>query len=79
MVSGCEEVAAAKLFGGEADGVGDLVHVAFEGEEGLRGSEAAEGAVRRDVGGHGLGADADVRPLVGAGGVDGGARKDDGR
>ena len=56
-IAGGEEVAAAELFGREADGVGDLVHVALEREEGLRGAEAAKGAVGRDVGGHGLGAD----------------------
>ena len=57
-VAGGEEVAAAQFFGREADDAGDLVHVALEREEGLRRAEAAEGAVRRDVGGHGLGADA---------------------
>ena len=77
-VAGGEEVAAAEFFGGEADDVGDLVHVAFEGEDGLRGAEAAEGSVGRDVGGHGLGADGEVRPVVGAGGVDGAAGEDDG-
>ena len=76
-VSGGEEVAAAEFFRREAEGAGDLVHVALEREEGLRRAEAAEGAVGRDVGGHGLGADAEVRPLVGAGGVDGGAGEDD--
>ena len=58
-VAGGEEVAAAEFFGGEADDVGDLVHVALEREEGLRRAEAAEGAVGRDVGGHGFGADAE--------------------
>ena len=77
-VAGGEEVSAAELFGGEADGVGDLVHVALEGEDALRGAEAAEGSVGRDVGGHGFGADGEVRPMVGAGGVDGGAGEDDG-
>ncbi len=48
-------------------------------EEGLRRAEAAEGSVGRDVGGHGFGADAEGGPVVGAGGVDGAAREDDGR
>ncbi len=77
-VAGGEEVAAAEFFGGEADDFGDLVHVALEGEDALRGAEAAEGSVGRDVGGHGFGADGEVRPVVGAGGVDGSAREDDG-
>ena len=59
--AGGEEVAAAEFFGGEADDLGDLVHVALEGEEALRCAEAAEGSVGRDVGGHGFGADRDVR------------------
>src|SRR6202034_4158476 len=77
-VSGGEEVGAADGFGGEVEGVGDLVHVALEGEQGLRGAEAAEGAVGWDVGGHRFGADAESRPLVGAGGVYGRAGEDDG-
>ena len=77
-VAGGEEVAAAEFFGGEADDFGDLVHVAFEGEDALRGAEAAEGSVGRDVGGHGFGADGEVGPVVGAGGVDGAAGEDDG-
>ena len=59
-VAGGEEVAAAEFFGREAYDFGDLVHVAFEGEDALRGAEAAEGSVGRDVGGHGFGADGDV-------------------
>ena len=42
--AGADEVAAAKLFGGEAYGAGDFVHVALEREEGLRGAKAAEGS-----------------------------------
>ncbi len=75
-VAGGEEVAAAELFGGEADDFGDLVHVALEGEDALRGAESAEGSVGRDVGGHGFGADGEVGPVIGAGGVDGAARED---
>ena len=73
FVAGGEEVAAAEFFWCEADGVRDLVHVAFEAEQGLRCAEAAEGAVRWDVGGHRLRLHAEVRPLVGAGRVDGGS------
>ena len=61
VVAGGEEVAAAEFFGREADDLGDLVHVALEGEDGLRRAEAAEGSVGRDVGGHGFGADGEVR------------------
>ncbi len=75
-VAGGEEVAAAEFFGGEADDLCDLVHVAFEGEDALRGAESAEGPVRGDVGRHGFGADCDVGPVVGAGGVDGAAGED---
>ena len=74
-VAGGEEVAAAEFFGGEADDAGDLVHVAFESEERLRRAESAKGSVGRDVGGHGSGADGDVRPAVGAGGMDGGRER----
>jgi hypothetical protein len=77
--AGREEVAAAEFFGREADDAGDLVHVAFEREEGLGCAEAAKGPVGRDVGGHRLGADSEVRPVVGAGRVDAGAGEDDGR
>ena len=77
-VAGGEEVAAAELFGGEADDFGDLVHVALEGEDALRRAEAAEGSVGRDVGGHRFGADGHVGPVVGAGSVDGAAGEDDG-
>ena len=77
-VAGGEEVAAAELFRGEADDFGDLVHVALEGEDALRSAEAAEGSVGRDVGGDGFGADGQVGPVVGAGGVDGAAGEDDG-
>ena len=77
-VAGGEEVAAAELFWGEAYNFGDLVHVALEGEDALRGAEAAEGSVGRDVGGHRFGADGEVRPVVGAGGVDRSAGEDDG-
>ena len=78
-VASGEEVAAAKLFRREADRTGDLVHVAFEREQALRRAEAAERTVRRNVGGHRLCVHAQVRPLVGARGVDGAARKHDGR
>src|SRR6266478_3769178 len=75
-VAGGEEVAAAELFGGQADYFGDFVHVTFEREDALRGAEAAEGSVRWDVCCHGFGADGDVGPVVGAGGVDGAAGED---
>src|ERR1700733_1381959 len=75
-IAGGEEVPAAEFFGGEANGFCDLVHVAFEGEDALRGAEATEGSVRRDVGGHRFSADCQVRPVVGAGSVDGAARED---
>jgi hypothetical protein len=78
-IAGGEEVAAAKLFRREADDFGDLVHVAFQREEACGCAEAAKGSVGRDVGGHRLGADGEVRPVVGAGRVDGGAGEDDGR
>ena len=77
-VAGGEEVAAAEFFGGDADGFGDFVHVALGAEDGLRCAEAAEGSVGREVGGHGFGADSQRGPVVGAGGVDGAAREDDG-
>jgi len=70
-VAGGEEVAAAEFFGGEADDFGDLVHVAFEGEDALRRAEASEGSVRRNICCHRFGADGEVGPVVGAGGVDG--------
>ena len=79
VVAGGEEVAAAKFFRREADYAGDLVHVALKREERLGRAEAAKGPVGRGVGGHGAGADGDVRPEVWAGGMDGGAREDDGR
>ncbi len=75
-VAGGEEVAAAEFFGGEADDFGDLVHVAFEGEDALRGAESAEGSVRRDVGCHRFGADGHIGPVVGAGSVDGASGED---
>ncbi len=75
--AGGEEVAAAEFFRREADDFGDLVHVAFEGEDALRSAEAAEGSVGRDVGGHGFGADGEVGPVIWAGGVDGSAGEDD--
>src|SRR5580704_13916240 len=75
-VAGGEEVAAAELFGCEADDFCDLVHVALEGEDALRGTESAEGPVGVYVGGHGFGADGDVGPVVGARGVDGAAGED---
>src|ERR1700693_6103022 len=75
-VAGGKEVAAAGLFGGGGGDLCDPVHVAFEGEDALRGAEAAEGTVGRDVGGHGFGADCDVGPVIGAGGVDGAAGED---
>ncbi len=78
-VAGGEEVAAAQLFRGEADDLGDLVHVAFEREDALRSAEAAEGSVGRDVGGDGFGADGEVGPVIRAGRVDGAAGEDDGR
>ena len=78
-VAGGEEIAAAELFGGEADDLRDLVHVAFEGEDALRGAESAEGSVGRDICCHRFGADCDVGPVVGAGGVDGAAGEDYGR
>ncbi len=74
-----KEVAAAELFGREADGGGDLIHLAFERENALRRAEAAEGSVRRRGGSNGSAADADVGTEVRAGGMDGAAREHDGR
>src|ERR1700747_1534530 len=76
VVAGGEEVAAAELFGGEADYFCDLVHVTFEGEDALGCAESAEGSVWRDVGSHCFGADCDVGPVVGGGGGDGAAGED---
>ena len=58
---GLDEVAAAQLVGREADRRRDAVHVPLEREDALRRAEAAEGAVRRNVGRHRAAADADVR------------------
>ena len=79
MVAGREEVAAANLFRGDAQDAGDLVHMALQCKQGLGRAEAAKCPVRRDVGGHGLGMDGEIRPAVGAGRVDGGAGEHDGR
>jgi len=79
VVAGAEEVAAAKLFGGETYYSGDLVHVAFEGEDALWSTEAAEGSVRRNICCHRFGADGHVRPVIRTGGVDGAAGEDYGR
>src|SRR5205823_2706828 len=72
-----DEVAAAQLFGREADRPCDFVQVSFEGEDALRSAEAAEGSVRRRVRGDGARAYADVRAVVRPGGVDCAAREDD--
>ena len=74
-----DEVAAAELLGRQADGGGDLVHVPLEREDALRRAEAAERAVRRDVGGDGAAAHAHVRARVRPRGVDGAARQHDRR
>ena len=79
MVSGGEEVAAAKSFRSEADDAGYFVHVTLKREQRLGRAEAAKGSVGRGIGGHGPGADGDVRPEVRAGSMDGGAREDDRR
>ena len=50
--------------------------MAFEGKERLRRAKAAEGSVGRDVGGHGLGADGEVWPVVRARCVDSSAGED---
>ena len=68
-------VAAPQLERIEAQGGRDPVHVAFDGELGLRRAEAAEGAVRRRVGGDRAGANRDVGTAVGTGGVDSPARE----
>src|SRR6202035_1832688 len=75
-VAGGEEVAAAEFLGSEADDFRDFVHVAFEREDALRRAESAEGSVGGNVGRHGFGADGDVGPVVGTGGVDGAAGED---
>ena len=79
VCAGLDEVAAAELVGREADGGGDLVHVALEREDALRRAEAAERAVRRRVRRDRAAADADVRAEVRPGGVDRAARQHDGR
>ena len=78
-VAGGEEVAAAEFFGGEADDAGDLVHVALEWRRWLCGAPKP----RKAPWGGMLVATALARtrrcgPVVGAGGVDGAAREDDG-
>ena len=46
-----EEVAAAQFDGIDADGRGNLVHVALDGEDGLGSAEAAKRAIGNGVGG----------------------------
>ena len=79
-VAGGEEVAAAEFFGGEADDVGDLVHVALECRRWICGAPKPRKA---PWGGRlvamALARTAECGPVVGAGGVDGAAREDDGR
>src|SRR5260370_116318 len=62
--------------GGEADDFCDLVHVAFEREDDLRRAESAEGPMGRNICCHRFGANSDVGPVVGAGGMDGSAGED---
>ena len=54
------EIAPAQFVGGDADGGGDAIEVALEGEDALWRAEAAKRAVRRRVGGHGAAVNAHV-------------------
>src|ERR1700678_896357 len=76
-VAGGEEVAATEFFGCESDDFGDLVHVAFEGEDALGCAESAEGSVRRNICCHRFCANGNVGPVIRTGGVDGAAGEDD--
>jgi hypothetical protein len=73
-----DEVAATKFLRGETDGSGDAIHMALEGEDALRGPEAAEGTVRSGVSRHGTAAHANVRAKIRSGGVDRAAGEDHG-
>ena len=68
-----KEVSTAEFVWCDADGRGDLVHVALDGEDGLGRAESAKCSGGDGVGGPGAGADADVGAEVGTGGVEGGA------
>ena len=70
-----DKIAAAEFFRREAERFGDLVHLPLQREDALGGAEAAEGAVRREVRGHRLAADAHVGAEVRSGGVDGPPRQ----
>ena len=50
-VAGVQKVSAPQFERIDAEGGGDLVHVALEGEDGLRRAEAAKRAVGNIVGG----------------------------
>ena len=70
-----QQVAPAEFVGSQADGFRHMVHVPLQREQALRSAEAAEGAVRRSVGGVRFGVDADVGPEIRAAGMDSAARK----
>lgn len=78
-LAGTEEIAAPNFDGGEANDLRDAVHVALQGEEGLRRAKAAECAVGRRVGSNRSCADAGAGPEVGATGMNRTAGENDGR
>ena len=72
------EVAAAKLFGGQAHRLRNFVQVPLQRKDTLRSAKSAKRAVWRNVGSDGLTADANIWTVVGSGGVNRSSRKDDG-
>src|SRR5262249_18184603 len=73
------EIAPAKLFGGNAHSACDFIHMAFEREDALRRAETAKCAVRRMICRHSAAANAYVRAIVWPGSMNRSPRQHDRR